>query len=67
MPRLEEQSALWARHAIAEKATELRKAAEAARRRGNAHLPIRQATNVVAEAYDRAVTVLDRAIKEIES
>lgn len=55
----------WVRNSLAEKADELRKAAIAARRRGEQHLPIRKASHVVAEAYDRAAIELERARKNI--
>lgn len=65
MTMLTNEEAAWVSNGLATKADELRKAAVAARKRGEAYLPIRKAARVVAEAYDRAAIELERSRKAI--
>lgn len=54
-------AAPWAKYSLQERHDELRAAAVKLRRRGDGHLPIRQAAYYVADAYERAAEVLKQA------
>jgi hypothetical protein len=58
-------AAPWAKNGLQELHDDLRAKAVKLRQRGAGHLPIRQAANYVADAYDRAAAVLRKAHAEI--